>query len=430
MLHNALKTLNNVHSPSPPENMGGRHYLTTYKSVSWTSKVWSPHYPIQCDPKTSYHQPIFFFVMNSSMRQVQLPFAPVPAMPASLPQTASTCGVTRIPPPAPKRPRPTTRSMGREAKRQATEAVPRCSSEPTATPPTDGVAVAQISWRNCKPQTPTKLKVEVAKAEEDLNSNSVVEDTAGLPVVHNIPSAVLQKPKGTPAYIIDKHHDALLPIFGGIFDTQTLPSTGLKLLHLDSHPDMACLPDNTPKTLMAGLHKGAYNHTHLHKKCDIATWVLPLVLGGHVDEVVWMCSWWCLQMEPGTYELQIGVQQNVMKVAPMVDSDQTEEGVGLYWMSSNSWVPAGTLKDPRPWKLHVCRLTRAGQLQDKDVQLIRRVTGSGPWLLDFDEDFVSCCNPFQEEFKAFFGVPQYSMLRRTYEPKVCRCVGMRICDSV
>lgn len=237
-------------------------------------------------------------------------------------------------------------------------------------------------------------------------------------MVHNIPSAVLQKPKGTPAYIIDKHHDALLPIFGGIFDTQTLPSTGLKLLHLDSHPDMACLPDNTPKTLMAGLHKGAYNHTHLHKKCDIATWVLPLVLGGHVDEVVWMCSWWCLQMEPGTYELQIGVQQNVMKVAPMVDSDQTEEGVGLYWMSSNSWVPAGTLKDPRPWKLHVCRLTRAGQLQDKDVQLIRRVTGSGPWLLDFDEDFVSCCNPFQEEFKAFFGVPQYSMLRRTYEPKV------------
>ena len=41
-----------------------------------------------------------------------------------------------------------------------------------------------------------------------------------------------------------------------------------------------------------------------------------------------------------------------------------------------------------------------------------------PWLLDFDEDYVSCSNPFQEELKAFLGSPFYNVLKRTYDPVV------------
>lgn len=229
------------------------------------------------------------------------------------------------------------------------------------------------------------------------------------------PTAPKKAPPKAPVYVVDKHHDVLLPIFAGM-KAGTIPTTGLKMLHFDSHPDMGCLPDTTPKTLLANLQKGTYDGSYLHKKCDIATWVLTLIMAGHVDELVWVSGWWCNQMDPGTYDLQIGIHQNTMKVAPTHDDECTEEAVGLYWQSGSSWVPASKLSNPKPWKFHVVRLQKNGRFSVQDMALMQRLFGSNPWLLDFDEDFVSCSNPFQEEFKDLFGEAYYEVLQKTYEP--------------
>jgi len=233
---------------------------------------------------------------------------------------------------------------------------------------------------------------------------------AEMPTKEISPSSVTPK-----LYVVDRHHDVLPPICAAV-STGLLPP-GASLLHFDSHPDMACLPSSTPKALVANVRRGAYDPRQLHSKCDIATWVLPLVMAGHVSEVVWACGWWCQQMTPGTYSLLVGVYRDAMRVAPAIpDDERTQEGCGDYWMSADCWVSPTVLPAGRPWTLHVCRMRQDASFMKKDVALMRRVTGGRPWLLDFDEDFVSCSNPFQEEFLAFFGREQFETLRELYDP--------------
>lgn len=38
----------------------------------------------------------------------------------------------------------------------------------------------------------------------------------------------------------------------------------------------------------------------------------------------------------------------------------------------------------------VCRLQKTGAFPEKDRQLVKRLTAEGPWVLDFDEDYVRC----------------------------------------
>eukprot|EP00668_Euglena_longa_P018302 GGOE01022852.1.p1 GENE.GGOE01022852.1~~GGOE01022852.1.p1 ORF type:complete len:505 (-),score=172.56 GGOE01022852.1:310-1824(-) len=312
-------------------------------------------------------------------------------------------------------------TSGREKRprERSTDAPPPPPSPLPAKRPRTPARVPQrpLQFRARKPQVAVKERLMfskgmVVRVEPKREDGVVAEGAESVPPPPPKPKSSKPRPS---IHVVDKHHDVLRPIFGQM-QAGVVPTTGLTLVHFDSHPDMAPLPQNTPKTLLAGMQQGNYDTTHLHSKCDIASWILPLVMAGHVKEVVWLCGWWCHQMDPGTYHLQIGLHKNEMKLAAEVEDTRTHDGCGLYWASAGAWTEADKLKDARPWKLHVCRMQKSGRFAERDVQLLHRVTRACPWALDFDEDFMSCSNPFQEEFLSFFGKANYETLRATYDP--------------
>jgi hypothetical protein len=182
------------------------------------------------------------------------------------------------------------------------------------------------------------------------------------------------------------------------------------LIHFDSHPDMMVLRDATSMDAIRIL-VGNGNFNQLHACTDIASWILPLILARRVREVVWISAAWCGQMDVGRYDrcpftadtginLLVGLVPNRIMVAHRTDGDPAErertlEGCGLYWKSANAWLDdANDLNAtpvPMAWTLHVMRLTAAGRLSPSDsAQLQRIIVDSPQWILDIDEDFISC----------------------------------------
>eukprot|EP00906_Rhabdomonas_costata_P002655 RCo004145 len=229
-------------------------------------------------------------------------------------------------------------------------------------------------------------------------------------------------------HVVDKHCDAMLPILQAVRNG-VLPNSGIRLVHFDSHPDLACLGMEVAKKLVTDLSLGKYEAEKLHKVSDIATWILPLVLAGHISEVLWLSSYWSQQMDVGTYQLLVGHDlAGHMKIAAQTSSDEglVEEGVGLYWMSQGVWVPKSRLRGCRPFTLHVLRLCPRLTLSREQVDRICQSlnpddqgalsAGRPPWVLDVDEDFLSCANPFRCTFEDFFGGSAYELLTQAYAP--------------
>ena len=232
-----------------------------------------------------------------------------------------------------------------------------------------------------------------------------------------------------PVVVVDGHHDALEPLWRAAAGGR--PAT---LVHFDSHPDLAPLPAGTPRSLLTALARGraAAPPPGLRARLDIASWILPLVLGGCVDAVVWVAGPWCAQMDPGVYALRVGLAGGagrtprlaVASAAPPGDAAAAaaaESGCGLYWRAAGAWVPAARLRPgtARDWTLRCVRLRPRGALRcpPADAAAIAAAARAGPWLLDVDEDFFTVQNPFRAEFEAFFGAAAFAALRAAYAPR-------------
>jgi len=73
------------------------------------------------------------------------------------------------------------------------------------------------------------------------------------------------------------------------------------------------------------------------------------------------------------------------------------------------------LKHLRPWKLHVVKYSKEGTLTKEQTALIKRVCCDEPWVLDIDEDFFSCNNPYRDSFEACFGAKTFSLIKKIYD---------------
>ena len=60
------------------------------------------------------------------------------------------------------------------------------------------------------------------------------------------------------------------------------------MLHFDSHPDLG-VPAEKGKFLK-DLVDGSYTVGNVHSKLDISSWIIPLVLTGHLDTVAWVAG--------------------------------------------------------------------------------------------------------------------------------------------
>eukprot|EP01083_Nonionella_stella_P078220 213913_1 len=222
-----------------------------------------------------------------------------------------------------------------------------------------------------------------------------------------------ERKDGLPIFVVDEHHDAFKVISHSI-KAGFLSQNKLKMLHFDSHPDLG-VPEGKGR-FVNDLAADDYTVGRVHSKLDISTWVTPLVLAGHLDTVAWVGGHWCDQLKPGSYDMLCGINKKTGRGAIAVDavnanSARYKKGVIPYYETDGVYASVDDLTDIRRWRLEVFICAKSGKFTQKDHARFVEMFGRDEWILDIDEDYFSCNNPFLDEFQSFFGEKDLSALR-------------------
>lgn len=220
----------------------------------------------------------------------------------------------------------------------------------------------------------------------------------------------LKTHKEVPVYVVDEHDGTMVCMLRAI-EEGYLPSTNIKLFHFDSHPDLGTIPEKFDGTDDAFNQK--YSIRELYDATDIATFITPMCLMNHVNFVVWACGFWCDQFNPGTWKLLVGKDKNdgCIKIAA---PGNKKLACLEYWESGGSTCKVEDFEYYREWTLMVVRYGKNCKLPQKQYDQLCDEFESGTWVLDIDEDFFSCNNPYFDEFRDMFGEKMHKMVSKVY----------------
>uniref|UniRef100_A0A3Q2PLT5 Chromosome 5 open reading frame 22 n=1 Tax=Fundulus heteroclitus TaxID=8078 RepID=A0A3Q2PLT5_FUNHE len=231
-----------------------------------------------------------------------------------------------------------------------------------------------------------------------------------------------------------------------------LPLKNIRLVHLDSHPDLL-IPVNMPADTV-------FDKEKLLSELSIENWIMPMVYAGHLSCVVWLHPYWAQQIKEGEHMINVGRDSSTTTIR--VTSTEN------YFLSDGLYVCDEQLENSKLLRLDVVRVNPAktslnttlrllfdmeqlssvttatllpaegsnwqGELSsngtdvgegDEDIGSTSYVVGrlttflseTVPYILDIDLDFFSCKNPFKE----IFTQEEYSILKELYnfrEPSV------------
>jgi len=228
---------------------------------------------------------------------------------------------------------------------------------------------------------------------------------------HKKKRSKLRKYKEKPIFVVDEHDGTMVCMLRAI-ETGHLPRTGIKLLHFDSHPDLGTIPDKFDG-LDDAYFNTCYSIRELYDATDIATFITPMCLLKHVDLVVWACSYWCDQFNPGTWKLYVGKDKNDGCIKIAAPKNKKLACLG-YWESGGSTCKVEDFEYYREWTLMVVRYSKNCKLPQKQLDKLCKEFESGPWVLDIDEDFFSCNNPYFDEFRDLFGEKMHKTISKVY----------------
>merc|ERR550517_294473 len=190
-----------------------------------------------------------------------------------------------------------------------------------------------------------------------------------------------------------------------------VPGRGVKLLHFDSHPDLGC-PEKTWK-YVDSVYERDYSINDMYKITDIATWITPMALMGHIDFVCWACAYWCDQFPIGCWNLLVGKDKNDGRIK--VGTKKNKHYTCLeYWESDDSVCKEEDFEYYREWTLMVVRYGKNLKLSPAQYNRLYNELSEGPWVLDIDEDFLSCNNPYLDKFRDLFGERAHKLLSKIY----------------
>lgn len=221
-------------------------------------------------------------------------------------------------------------------------------------------------------------------------------------------------------FVVDEHNDAMLPFIEAV-QSGRLPSSGVKMLHYDSHPDLGNITKADHPSTMKKVGKGGKmtnkTKTGLHKLTDIATWITPLALAGYMDECIWVAGHWCHQIDEGSYELVCGIDKDdgLIKTASADGDNESNAAIQDYWDCDGTAGELENLTQCKTWTLHVFKHNRKGQLPDDSFWSIMDILQDSTWVLDIDEDFFSCNNPHRDDFRACFGPEVWNNMKKLYD---------------
>ncbi|XP_062843755.1 UPF0489 protein C5orf22 homolog isoform X2 [Trichomycterus rosablanca] len=283
-----------------------------------------------------------------------------------------------------------------------------------------------------------------------------------------------------PVWIVEDHHDVVPHIYRAI-GSRHIPIKDVKMVHLDSHPDLLI-----PVSMLA---QTVFDKESLFSELSIENWIMPMVYAGHVSYVAWLHPYWAQQIREGEHEMCVGRDTNTGTIRVTSRDD--------YFLSDALYVPANQLEDAKPLHLSVIRVDPADPSQSFQTEnesstakkpkssleskldrqqssnescsyvsqpaggssasdtssavnsaqshsqpaggakvpavetLLSVLQQGDPYILDIDLDFFSCKNPFKEMYTQ----EEYSILQELYsferpredadEEELCECVERR-----
>ncbi|CAN9502904.1 unnamed protein product [Ophioblennius macclurei] len=266
--------------------------------------------------------------------------------------------------------------------------------------------------------------------------------------------------KELPVWVVEDHHDVVCHIYRAIA-SRHLPAHNIKMVHLDSHPDLLIPVNMCADTV--------FDKEKLFSELSIENWIMPMVYAGHVSCVAWLHPYWAQQIREGEHRMTVGRDASTTTIR-VTSTDN-------YFLSDGLYVCAEQLENSKPLHLNVVRVdpvkpghravTGAGMLkqcakrartewcdsdgagcsqtaytggprpaegsntqagrsinginlrEDEDHEgstsyVVKRVSPflseTEPYILDIDLDFFSCKNPFKEMYTQ----EEYGILKELY----------------
>lgn len=260
--------------------------------------------------------------------------------------------------------------------------------------------------------TDVEAEIEEGSSEEADGSSSSAEEEPKK-VYHRTKKKKYKKLKThdeLPVYVVDEHDGSMVCLLRNI-ETGHLPQEGIKLVHFDSHPDLGNIPDEWDG--YDDMHNRKYSIRELYDTTDIATWITPMSLMGHVNFVVWACAYWCDQFNPGTWKLLVGKDKNDGRIKVAAPGNKKLACLE-YWESGDTTCNIEDFEYYKEWTLMVVRYGKNCRLPEKQRNRLKEELSTGTWVLDIDEDFFSCNNPYFDEFRDLFGEKTHKMIGKIY----------------
>ncbi|XP_056600494.1 UPF0489 protein C5orf22 homolog isoform X1 [Triplophysa dalaica] len=152
-----------------------------------------------------------------------------------------------------------------------------------------------------------------------------------------------------PVWIVEDHHEVVQHVYRAI-GSKHIPMKGIKMVHLDSHPDLL-IPVNMPADTV-------YDKETLLSELSIENWIMPMVYAGHVSHVAWLHPYWAQQIKEGEHVMCVGKDTSTTTIRVTSTDD--------YFLSDALYVPLDQLENPKELHLHVIRVNPVNTLEKKE----------------------------------------------------------------
>uniref|UniRef100_A0A671VYI6 Chromosome 5 open reading frame 22 n=1 Tax=Sparus aurata TaxID=8175 RepID=A0A671VYI6_SPAAU len=239
--------------------------------------------------------------------------------------------------------------------------------------------------------------------------------------------------KELPVWIVEDHHDVVCHIYRAIA-SKHLPLENIKMVHLDSHPDLLIPVNMSADTV--------FDKEKLFSELSIENWIIPMVYAGHVSYVAWLHPYWAQQIREGEHRMAVGRDSSTTTIR-LTSTDN-------YFLSDGLYVSEDQLENSKLLRLDVVKVNPvkashgsssamvSSNRQDRLITaikltyislfntsnklcydgstsyVVKRISAflseTEPYILDIDLDFFTCKNPFKE----LYTQEEFTILQELY----------------
>lgn len=180
-----------------------------------------------------------------------------------------------------------------------------------------------------------------------------------------------------PVQIVEDHSDCLYFI-QRLLARSKLPMDGFSMLHFDSHPDLCAPPDFREHHLQSA--------ELMRETASIESWILPIIVAGHLTQLIWLRPSWADQLPDGKRIIHVGFAKPLL---PDRDNRLAVNWPTEYFTSDGTFADLNDLEE--------CSHYKPCQMSVADAATFNATDLTAPWFLDIDLDYFSVDDPFTHD---------------------------------